>query len=130
MRVSSHEGFSLVEGLIACAVLATALLSIGRLAGAALEMLSEARVRTLATILGVAKLEELSISAAPADGSDTVDGSGQPAAAGVSRVYDRRWSITVVSPDRQILSVVVTPFPRGNASRQVRVTGGWMGMAR
>ena len=89
-------------------------------------MLSEARVRTLATMLASAKLEELSASAAPADGSDTVDGTGQPPAAGATRVYDRRWSITAVSFDQQVLSVVVTPFPRGNASRQARITGARM----
>jgi Tfp pilus assembly protein PilV len=125
MRLRSQTGFSLIESLVACALLATALLSIGHVATAAMAMLAESRVRTIATLLAIAKLEDLRTSSAPADGSDTVDGNGQPAAAGVARLYDRRWSVARVSPDVQLLSVVITPFPRGVAGRDVRITGGW-----
>jgi type II secretion system protein I len=121
----ASDGFTLIESLIACAVLATAVLSIGHLASSAVALITDARNRTFATILAVAKLEELRTSPAPAAGADVVDGEGRPPSPATSRRYDRRWSVTPVSPDVQILNVVVTPFPRA-AVREVRVTGGWV----
>jgi prepilin-type N-terminal cleavage/methylation domain-containing protein len=121
---TEDRGFSLIESLIACALLSTALLSIGHLSTAAIVLLSDSRGRTEATLLALSKLEELRSSAAPAAGADSVDTGGQPAAIGSPRVFERRWSIAPVSPDASILTVVVSPFPSG-ASREVRVAGGW-----
>ena len=56
-RLLRSDGFSLVESLIACVVLATALLSIGYVSNAAITLLADARTRTLATLLASAKLE-------------------------------------------------------------------------
>jgi Tfp pilus assembly protein PilV len=123
-RLVSNDGFSLVESLIACVVLATALLSIGYLANSVVTSLTDSRTRTLATILASAKLEELRTARAPAAGADVVDSMGQVPSLQTSRRFDRRWSATPVSGDVQILNVVVTPFPRGVA-REVRITGGW-----
>ena len=121
----SDDGFTLIETLIACALLATALLSVGHLATAAIILLMDSRSRTEATILAQSKLDELRSSAAPADGSDTVDASGQPGSADSLRLFDRRWSVGAVSPDTCILIVVVAPVPRGVAGREVRIAGGW-----
>ena len=118
------NGFSLVESLFACVILATALLSIGYLSNSAVTMLTDARTRTLATILASAKVEELRTSNAPAAGGDVVDSEGQVPSPQSSYRFDRRWSVTPVSANVQILNVVVTPFPRGVA-REVRITGGW-----
>ena len=127
MRDSTRdEGFSLIETLIACALLATALLSVGHLSTAAVTMLMDARSRTEATMLAVSKLEELRSSAAPVAGGDTVDARGQPPQGAVSRLFERRWSVAAVSPDARILTVGVTPAPRGIAGREVRITGGWI----
>jgi Tfp pilus assembly protein PilV len=121
--IEAH-GFSLIESLIACALLATALLSIGHLSTAATVLLTDSRGRTEATLLAVSKLEELRSSAAPAGGADKVDSRGQPVPIGSPRLFERQWSVAPVSPDASILTVVVAPFP-GGAGREVRVAGGW-----
>ena len=121
---TEDRGFTLIESLIACALLATALLSIGHLSTAATLLLADSRGRTEATLLALSKLEELRSSADPAAGADTVDPSGQPARVGARRAFDRRWSVADVSADARILTVVVTPLPPG-ANREVRVAGGW-----
>ena len=121
---TEDRGFSLLEALIACALLATALLSIGHLSTAAIVLLMDSRGRTEATLLAVSKLEELRSSAAPAAGADTVDTGGQPAGIDAPRVFDRRWSVAPVSPGASILTVVVAPTPSAG-SREVRVAGGW-----
>ena len=118
------RGFSLLETLIACALLATALLSIGHLSTAAIILLTDSRARTEATLLALSKLEELRSSAAPAGGADRVDTTGQPARIGSPRVFDRQWSVAPVSPGASILTVVVVPVPSA-AGREVRVAGGW-----
>jgi Tfp pilus assembly protein PilV len=120
------DGFSLIETLIACALLTTALLSVGHLSTAAVNMLMDARSRSEATMLAVSKLEELRSSPAPLAGGDTVDARGQPPQGTVSRLFERRWTVAAVSPDAGILTVSVTPSPRGIAGREVRITGGWM----
>lgn len=121
----TDEGFTLIETLIACALLATALLSVGHLSTAAIALLMDSRGRTEATILAQSKLDELRSSAAPVDGSDTVDASGQPAPGASLRLFDRRWSVAAMSPDARMLIVVVAPFPQGAAGREVRIAGGW-----
>ena len=122
--LTDGKGFTILESLIACAVLATALLSIGYLSASAFARLSDSRGRTLATMIAVAKLEELRADAAPAPGSDIVDGSGEPIVPESSRRFDRRWSVAPLSPDVQILTVVVTPLPSASG-REIRLTGGW-----
>ena len=124
-NLTEDHGFSLIESLFACALLATALLSIGHLSTAATVLLMDSRGRTEATLLALAKLEELRSSTAPVAGADRVDTSGQPAAIDSPRVFERRWSVAPVSPDASILTVVATPFPAGR-NREVRVTGGWI----
>lgn len=128
--LGADPGFSLVESLLACALLGTALLSIGHLSSGAIVLMADARSRTFATMLAVAKLEELRASIEPADGVDTVDSSGEPAGASTSRRFERRWSVMTVSPGAAILTVSVTPFPRGVAGREVRMTGGWTPVRR
>lgn len=126
MRHSTRDdGFSLIETLMACGLLATALLSVGHLSTAAVTMLMEARSRSEATMLAVSKLEELRASSAPVAGTDTIDARGQPPQGAVARVFERRWSVAAVSPDAAILTVSVAPTPRGIAGREVRITGGW-----
>ena len=125
MRDAHADGFTLIETVIACALLATALLSVGHLSTAAITLLMDSRSRTEATIVAQSKLDELRSSAAPADGADTVDARGQPASGDSSRLFDRRWSVATVSSDIRILIVVVTPFPHDVPGREVRIAGGW-----
>jgi prepilin-type N-terminal cleavage/methylation domain-containing protein len=121
---TEDRGFSLIETLIACALLATALLSIGHLSTAAIVLLMDSRGRTEATLLALSKIEELRSSAAPAAGADTVDAAGQPAGTDAPRVFDRRWSVAPVSPGASILTVIVAPIPSAGG-REVRLAGGW-----
>jgi type II secretion system protein I len=127
--VGRAHGFTLTESVVACALLATALLSVGHLSSGAMALQAQARERTLATVLAVSKLEELRGSAMPASGADTVDSRGQPAAIGTSRVFERHWSVATVSADASILTVQVAPYPR-RAGRDVRILGGWMVVRR
>ena len=124
-RISQARGFTLVESVIACALLATALLTIGHLGAMSIARVGDARHRTIATALAVAKIEELRTASLPAAGGDVVDGAGQPAQRGRALAFERRWSVTPVSPDAQILTVVVDAVP-SDAGLQVRVTSGWM----
>ena len=128
--ITADTGFSLLESLFACALLGTALLSIGHVSSGAIVLMADARNRTLATTIAVVKLEELRSSIAPVDGADTVDSRGEPAVDGTSRRFERRWSVTAVAPGAAILTVSVTPFPRGVASREVRMIGGWTAVRR
>ena len=124
--LADTKGFTLLESLIACALLATALLSIGYLSTSAIARLTDSRNRTLATIIAAATLEELRTAAAPTAGSDVVDSLGQPARPESVRRFERRWSVAPISQDVQILTIVVTPHPAA-AGREVRMTGAWMG---
>src|SRR4029450_11480391 len=54
-----NRGFSLIETLIACALLATALLSVGHLSTAAIVLLMDFRGRTQATPPGLTQLEHV-----------------------------------------------------------------------
>lgn len=121
---TGERGLSLIESLLACALLATALLSIGHLSTTANILLMDSRGRIEATLLALAKLEELRASDAPADGADTVDSTGQPAQLDSTRMFERQWSVAPVSPGSSILTVVVAPSP-GGPGRTVRVAGGW-----
>ena len=121
------RGFTLVESVIACAVLATALLSIGHLGATCIARVGDARHRTIATALAVAKLEELRAAGTPAAGGDVVDSAGRPAQPGRVLAFERRWSVAAISPDAQILTVVVDAAPP-DAGRRVQVTGGWMAL--
>jgi Tfp pilus assembly protein PilE len=122
--ISDDRGFTVLESLIACAVLATALLSIGYLSTNAFARLAESRSRTVATLIAMAKLEELRADRAPAAGTDVVDGLGEPIQRDSARRFDRRWSVVPISPDVQILTVVVTPLPAASG-REVRLRSGW-----
>ena len=126
MRANTDDrGFTLVESVIACALLATALLSIGHLSATSIAQLSAARNRTLATMLAVATLEDLRTAAAPAAGGDTVDSLGQPVQQQTLWRFERRWSVAPLSADTGILTVVVTPLP-SEPGREIRLTGGWL----
>lgn len=123
-EIADDRGFNLLESLIACALLATALLSVGYLSTIAFARLADSRSRSLATIIAAAKLEELRTAVVPAGGTDIVDSLGEPIQPGSSRRFDRRWSVEPLSPDVQIVTVVVTPLP-GASGREVRLMGAW-----
>jgi Tfp pilus assembly protein PilV len=122
---ANDRGFTLVESVIACALLATALLSIGHLSLTSIAQLSAARHRTLATMLAVATLEDLRTAAVPSAGGDTVDSLGQPVQQQTLWRFERRWSFASLSADTGIFTIVVTPLPP-EPGREIRLTGGWL----
>jgi len=123
--MAESRGFTLVESVIACAVLATALLSIGHLGAVSITRVADARYRTISTTLALAKLEELRADRMPSAGADAVDSTGQPADRGSTVTFERRWSITAVTADAGIVTVVVNSVPP-QLGHDVRLTGGWM----
>jgi Tfp pilus assembly protein PilV len=129
-RSAADQGFSLLESLFACVILGTALLSIGQLSSGAIVLTADARNRTFATLLAVAKVEELRSSMAPASGTDTVDSRGEPPGDTPSRRFERQWSVAAVSAGAAVLTVRVTPVPRGIAGREVLMTSGWTTVRR
>lgn len=104
------KGFSLVEVMVAMALVATCALGLGELFALSSQVTQASRVKTMATMAAVSKLAELRARTWVADISpatsltssvdgfvDYVDGAGGAVGAGVSvpreAVFVRRWSI-------------------------------------
>ena len=106
------RGFSLVETLIATALMATALVSIAQFIGGAVQSGTAARTRALAALMAAQKMEEIrvvswnDIAVAPPAGVEYLDGSGRVRCPDAEApcgdaVFVRRWSVTPA------------PFPAG-----------------
>ena len=126
----TDEGFSILEVMIAVALVATAAAGVMDLVLASLSSIRDAREETTATTLAVQKMEQLRSAEAglpisPADALevdrpgfvDRVDAPGASASGGGgppgSTIYVRRWSIQSLPSDptrAQVLRVFVTPF--------------------
>lgn len=112
--VRSCPGFSLVETMVAVAILAAGVLSIARVFTASAAVLERDNRSTFSAILAAQKIEELRTPAArggslPLEGADRVDGrgavhAGRGAAAGAG--YTRRWSIRALPAHPDALRVV------------------------
>jgi type II secretory pathway pseudopilin PulG len=132
----STAGFSLIEALIATALLAGAIAALAQLVMRSAEQTTRAEHATIASVLAQAKLEELralpfrfdangvliedpALAPSAADSLDAdspphveaLDRFGQPVAAGEIPVYIRRWSIAVapLDPDTIVLAACVLP---------------------
>jgi Tfp pilus assembly protein PilV len=118
----NHEkGFSLVESVIACGVLAAGVLSVVQLFALAAAMSVTSRQTTGAAILAVQKLEELRAADAPVSGDDRIDRSGASAGhegGGNPIAYRRRWTVTAAGAGLMALSVDVVPYRRGMRDAQ------------
>jgi Tfp pilus assembly protein PilV len=119
--VSRDEGFSLIESVMACGVLAAGVLSVVQLFGLAASMSAASRQMTGASILAAQKLEELRSTSAPASGADRLDrfgaivvdeGGERPIA------YRRRWTVTEAGANLIAISVDVSPYRRGAPDRE------------
>jgi prepilin-type N-terminal cleavage/methylation domain-containing protein len=122
------DGFSLIETLVAVAVLTVAVGALLHVAVKAVEADQQSRVTSLASVLAQQKLEELRGQALAGDTtglalsppgslegnavgfSDMFDGSGRPLPPGAPGVYVRRWSIQSVGGYSHVLmaQVIVT----------------------
>jgi Tfp pilus assembly protein PilV len=147
MRRKSHDaaGFSVVETLVAVAILAGALASLAQLFGVAAAANQRARRTTVATLLASQKMEELrslpwdaALGPSPAGSLQTgVDGyydffdarcqqfDSSSAPAGVA--FIRRWSIERLSADpgrANVLRVVVVAADRRVYARLTSIRSG------
>ena len=133
---SCQRGFSLVEALVATAVVATAFGALTHLVVMATRANAGAMATTLATLLAAERADALSCdlsvagvgtaTLSPADAleanavgfSDFFDARGQPLAAGPpappSAAYVRRWAVQALPggpPGARLLHVVVLAWP-------------------
>ena len=115
------RGFSILEVLVAATLLATALVALGHLLLLAGHARRVSRSQSVAVLLAVGKIEELSgdvlvFAGAPESGADRVDASGyrfdDPARMASAPTYVRRWSAVPLPTDSSmlLLAVAVTPW--------------------
>jgi prepilin-type N-terminal cleavage/methylation domain-containing protein len=100
-----QRGFSLVETIVATALLATALVALAQLVGAGVQSGAAARTRAATMLMAGQKMEELralpwaAIAVIPPGTTDYLDASGHEQCVGADdpcgdAVYVRRWSVT------------------------------------
>jgi type II secretory pathway pseudopilin PulG len=126
--VRSERGFSLLEALVATAVLATGIATLAQLAFMAMRATERARLVSFATIVAEAKMEDLRAAAAasddpmphsPADSleantagfcdfldrfGNSIAGAGDPPP---NTVYVRRWSVGAVAVNPTLVLIQV-----------------------
>ena len=102
--MSPNRGFTLVETIIALALLASAAVALAQLIAVGVQTTTAARYRTLAAVMAQSKLEQLRGQAnLPdiAEASEHLDGSGQPVcqtfAPCAEAVFTVTWSIAPYS---------------------------------
>jgi Tfp pilus assembly protein PilV len=119
-----ERGTTLLEAVIAIGILAGAVVSLAGLSSMAIRTSTLARERTLAAVYSLQKLEELCrdvrrLSTSPGDAleSDTtgfieyLDRHGHVVGATGGVVFVRRWSVTAMSADANLLAIQVDVAP-------------------
>jgi len=119
-----ERGTTLLEAVIAIGILAGAVVSLAGLSTLAIRTNTLARERTLATVYSLQKLEELCrdarrLSTSPGDAleSDTpgfidyLDRHGAVVGAAAGVVFVRRWSVTEMPADANLLAIQVESAP-------------------
>jgi len=108
----AEGGFTIIETIVAAAVLATALVALAQVAAVAVLAAARARDITRATLAAAQKLEELRAGpydASPVDATDVVD-----------ERFLRRWTITP-QPPRAIVTIAVEVSAPGGQIGPVRL---------
>lgn len=123
--LARDDGFSLIESLIACGVLAAGVLSVVQLFALSTMMGVSARVMTSASILAAQKLEELRTDTAPVSGGDRLDRFGAVVDDGSRRpmAFRRRWTVTPANGNLLVLAVSVWPYRAGASDDENGGTG-------
>lgn len=124
-----EAGISLVESLVACALLSAGLLSLVQVCGVAAALNVSSRHTTLAAVLAAQKLEQLRGGAAQASGLDFVDAAGLSLVTGgeppPGAVFRRRWTVDPLDArpgEWVVVQVLVTPVAHPDARwREVRL---------
>lgn len=133
-RAKDISGSTLIEAVVAIAILATAVVSLAGLVSVAVRTVALTRERTVAAVLASQKLEELFVAARALsqsspdaasrdeagfveylDAAGVVLGSG---AAARGAVYVRRWAVSPLGADSSlnVIHVAVSPCRRMSAS--------------
>ena len=100
---SSAQGFTIVETVVAAAVLTTALVALAQVIAVATLGTARARDTTRATLVASQKLEELraaTFAAVSVDATDVVDGR-----------FRRRWTITPLPTGAGVVMAVEVALP-------------------
>jgi Tfp pilus assembly protein PilV len=133
-RPLDHSGSTLIEALVAIAILATAVVSLAGLASVAVRTIALTGERTAAAILAAQKLEELTAASRPLSPSspdavshdeagfvEYLDAAGAIVGSGGavrSARYVRRWAVSPLQadPSLHLIHVAVSPCRRAEAS--------------
>lgn len=121
---TGRAGTSLVEAVIAIGLLAGAVVLLASMAALAVRTNSRARERTFAALMAVEKLEALASAApvlTPSPGDalttdvpgcvDFLDAAGHASARPERAVFVRRWRVTPVGGDADLLALAVEVAP-------------------
>lgn len=123
-RCHAQVGTTLIEATIAIGLLATAAVSLAGLASVAIRSSTSARDRSVATVLAMQKMEQLTqrpaaLAASPLDAVwrdvvgfvEYVDAAGRSTTlppVGGGRVYVRRWAVVPFALDANLLALSVS----------------------
>ena len=123
-RQDGRAGTSLGEAVIAIGLLTGGVMLLASLTALAVRTNTRARERTLATFLAVQKLESLAATARdlPLSSTDVLvsdapgwvdfaDAAGRSTVSAVNAVFVRRWSVTAVGGDTDLLAITVEAAP-------------------
>ena len=124
IHLQTERGTTLVEAIIAIGILAGAVVVLAGLSSVAVRTSALARERSIATLLALQKIEDVCLSAATSSPSpanawavDTpghieyLDQYGNLVAGTAGRVYVRRWSVTPLPSDANLLAIQVAVAP-------------------
>jgi type II secretory pathway pseudopilin PulG len=123
-RPTADRGTTLVEAVVAIGILAGAVVALAGLAALAVGTAARARERSTAAIVAFQKMEAIcrDVAASPISPADAwavdtagfvehLDASGENVAPGSGGVFVRRWSVTPLPSDGNLLAIQVDVAP-------------------
>jgi len=123
-KAAANQGFSLIELLLAAAVLMTGLLGVAALLGVALQSNVLSKNTTSAVTLAQAKLEELKSNNTTTNVKLVVGGSLESNVTNhhaVTSGYTARWVVTSVSAKAREVTVRIIPNATNNQTKTVEL---------
>ena len=121
----NQKGFSLVELLIAMAILALAMLAAASMQFGSIRNNASGNLVTVANMLAKSKMEELKnttdLTTLASDGETGINAEGQPGG-----IYDRSWTIENLGTTARRITVTVT-WTRGSQTRTIRISSNTRG---
>ena len=121
----NQKGFSLVELLIAMAILALAMLAAASMQFGSIRNNASGNLVTVANMLAKSKMEELKntsdLTSLHDDTENNINASGQPGG-----IYKRSWKIENLGATARRITVTVT-WKRGSQTRTIRISSNTRG---